>query len=212
VLFDGDQAVGTSGLMRSGLETRPDLMPWLGGLYVEPAFRGHATALVRQVEDAARTVPVSTLWLYTPSADGLYLRLGWQHVGVEQEDGRDVVLMRRDLFQDRLPGRSASAVVQSRPLLIAAARGADCELSERNSSSGKTRLHIGVALSAFGKAIVAPGGRHGRIVLKKSPIDIWGVLWSDCVTPRSLKRQTIFIPIRERIGVRTPSADFFNIG
>jgi GNAT superfamily N-acetyltransferase len=101
VLFDGDRAVGTAGLMRSDLESRPDLTPWLGGLYVEPAFRGrgHATALVRQVEDAARAVPVSTLWLYTLSADGLYLRLGWQHAGVEQEDGRDVVVMRRDLFQ-----------------------------------------------------------------------------------------------------------------
>jgi GNAT superfamily N-acetyltransferase len=56
VLFDGDRAVGTAGLMRSDLESRPDLTPWLGGLFVEPAFRarGHATALVRQVEDFAR--------------------------------------------------------------------------------------------------------------------------------------------------------------
>ncbi len=106
VLFDGDQAVGTAGLMRSDLESRPDLTPWLGGLYVEPAFRGrgHATTLVRQVEDAARAVSVPTLWLYTLSADGLYLRLGWQHAGMEQEHGRNVVLMRRDLFQDRPAG------------------------------------------------------------------------------------------------------------
>ena len=102
VLFESDRAVGTAGLMRSDLESRPDLTPWLGGLYVEPAFRGrgHATALVRKVEDFARAVPASTLWLYTLSADRLYLRLGWQHAGVEQEDGRDVILMRRDLFRD----------------------------------------------------------------------------------------------------------------
>ncbi|PZP39711.1 MAG: N-acetyltransferase [Azospirillum brasilense] len=99
VLFDDDRPVGTAGLMRGDLESRPDLTPWLGGLYVEPAFRsrGHATTLVRQVEDAARAVSVSVLWLYTLSADGLYLRLGWQHAGLEQEDGRDVMLMRRDL-------------------------------------------------------------------------------------------------------------------
>lgn len=99
VLFDDGRPVGTAGLMCSDLESRPDLTPWIGGLYVEPAFRGrgHATALVRQVEDFARAVPVPTLWLYTVSADGLYLRLGWQHVGVEQEDGRDVILMRRNL-------------------------------------------------------------------------------------------------------------------
>src|ERR1700712_1479614 len=57
VLFDGDQPVGTAGLMHSDLESRPDLTPWFGGLYVEPAFRGrgHATALVRCVEGCART-------------------------------------------------------------------------------------------------------------------------------------------------------------
>ena len=85
--------------MRSDLDSRPDLSPWLGGLYVEPAFRGrgHAARLVCEVEEAARAASVSTLWLYTLNAEALYLRLGWQHAGVEQEDGRDVLLMRRDL-------------------------------------------------------------------------------------------------------------------
>jgi GNAT superfamily N-acetyltransferase len=99
VLFDGDRPVGTAGLMRSDLESRPDLTPWLGGLFVEPAFRarGHATALVRHVEDFARAALVPVLWLYTLHAEGLYLRLGWQHAGVEQEAGHDVILMRREL-------------------------------------------------------------------------------------------------------------------
>ncbi len=99
VLFDGDWPVGTAGLLRSDLESRPDLTPWLGGLFVEPAFRGrgHATALVRQVEAFARAAPVPVLWLYTLHAEGLYLRLGWQHAGVEQDAGHDVVLMRREL-------------------------------------------------------------------------------------------------------------------
>lgn len=85
--------------MRSDLETRPDLTPWLGGLYVAPAFRrrGHAAELVRCVEDFARAASVSVLWLYTLHAEGLYSRLGWHHAGVEQEEGHDVTLMRRDL-------------------------------------------------------------------------------------------------------------------
>lgn len=99
VLFDGDKPVGTAGLMHSDLESRPDLTPWLGGLFVEPVFRGrgHATALVRQVEDVARAASVPVLWLYTLKAERLYRRLGWQHAGVEQEAGHDVVLMRREL-------------------------------------------------------------------------------------------------------------------
>jgi GNAT superfamily N-acetyltransferase len=85
--------------MRSDLDSRPDLTSWLGGLFVEPAFRGrgHATALVRHVEDFARAAAVPVLWLYTLHAEGLYLRLGWQRAGVEQEDGHDVILMRRQL-------------------------------------------------------------------------------------------------------------------
>ena len=99
VLFDGDEPAGTAGLMRSDLETRPDLTPWLGGLYVVPALRrrGHAAKLVRCVEDFTRAASVPVLWLYTLDAEGLYSRLGWQHAGVEQEDGHDVMLMRRDL-------------------------------------------------------------------------------------------------------------------
>jgi GNAT superfamily N-acetyltransferase len=99
VLFDGDRPVGTAGLMRSDLKCRPDLTSWLGGLYVEPAFRGrgHATALVRQVEDFARAVLVPVLWLHTRSAERLYLRLGWLYAGLEQDQGHDVILMRREL-------------------------------------------------------------------------------------------------------------------
>jgi GNAT superfamily N-acetyltransferase len=99
VLFYGDRAVGTVGLMRSDLESRLDLTPWLGGLFVEPAYRGrgHATALVRQVEEFARAALVPVLWLYTLHAEGLYLRLGWQYAAVEQADGHDVILMRREL-------------------------------------------------------------------------------------------------------------------
>jgi GNAT superfamily N-acetyltransferase len=99
VLFDGAQAVGTAGLMREDLESRPDLTPWLGGVYVEPAFRGrgHAAALVRRVEDCARAASVAVLWLYTLQADGLYRRLGWQHAGLERENGQVVTLMRREL-------------------------------------------------------------------------------------------------------------------
>ena len=101
VLFDDGQPAGTAGLMRADLETRPDLTPWLGGLFVEPAFRGrgHATALVRQVEAFALAASVPVLWLYTSTAEPLYLRLGWQRVGTEQENGQAVVLMRRILSE-----------------------------------------------------------------------------------------------------------------
>lgn len=99
VLFEADQPVGTAGLVRADLKSRPDLTPWLAGLFVLPAFRGrgHGAALVRHVEAFAHAARVPTIWLYTATAQSLYARLGWQSAAIEQEHGRPVLLMRRDL-------------------------------------------------------------------------------------------------------------------
>jgi GNAT superfamily N-acetyltransferase len=104
VLLDGDTPAGTASLAHDDLDSRPDLTPWLAGVYVPPAFRGrgHAAALVRHVEAAARAAGVGTLWLYTWTAAPLYARLGWVQTGLEHEIKRNhqVVLMRRDLAGD----------------------------------------------------------------------------------------------------------------
>jgi GNAT superfamily N-acetyltransferase len=99
VLLDGDEPVGTAGIAPYDLDTRPDLAPWLVGVFVQPAFRGrgHAAALVRRVEAFAQQASVPVLWLYTATAEQLYARLGWQPVGMEQDGPHAVVLMRRDL-------------------------------------------------------------------------------------------------------------------
>lgn len=99
VLFDGDDPVGTAGIAPYDLDTRPDLAPWLVGVFVQPAFRGrgHAAMLVRRVEAFARAASVPALWLYTATAEPLYARLGWQSVGMEQDGLNKVTLMRRDL-------------------------------------------------------------------------------------------------------------------
>ncbi len=102
VLFDHDRPAGTAGLVRQDLETRPDLTPWLAGLF-QPAFRGrgHATALVRRVEVFAAAASVPVLWLYTSTAEPLYARLGWERVGSERDKGAEVALMKRTLSGGR---------------------------------------------------------------------------------------------------------------
>ncbi len=102
VLFDQDGPVGTASLARQDLAARPDLTPWLTGVFIEPAFRGrgYAAALVRRVEAFAMAATVSTMWLYTWTAEPLYARLGWQRVGLEDNRGREVVLMRRRLSDE----------------------------------------------------------------------------------------------------------------
>jgi GNAT superfamily N-acetyltransferase len=99
VLFEDDRPVGTASLAPDDLPSRPDLTPWLAGVFVLPEHRGrgHASALVRHVEGFARAASVAELWLYTRTAEPLYARLGWERVGLEQDKGREVTLMRRRL-------------------------------------------------------------------------------------------------------------------
>lgn len=99
VLFEDDKPVGTASLSHNDLPSRPDLTPWVAGVFVLPEHRGrgHASALVRHVEGFARAASVAELWLYTLTAEPLYARLGWQRVGLEQSNGHEVALMRRRL-------------------------------------------------------------------------------------------------------------------
>ncbi|MBV9829805.1 MAG: GNAT family N-acetyltransferase [Alphaproteobacteria bacterium] len=73
VMLADDEPVGMASLVERDLEDRPDLTPWLAGVYVIPEARGrgHATRLIYAVEDLANDEGIATLWLYTASARGL---------------------------------------------------------------------------------------------------------------------------------------------
>ncbi len=102
VLFEQNRPVGTASLAAQDLASRPDLTPWLAGVFVHPAFRrrGYATALVRRAEEFAMAASLPALWLYTWTAEPLYARLGWHRVGLEQNRGSEVVLMKRSLADE----------------------------------------------------------------------------------------------------------------
>lgn len=63
------------------LAVHPELVNWLGSVFVAPEFRGQgiATALCRHAVDVARSLGISTLHLQTADlSGGLYARLGFQ--------------------------------------------------------------------------------------------------------------------------------------
>ena len=99
MLADGEP-IGMASLVERDLEERPDLMPWFAGVFVLPEARGqgHATRLIAAAEDMARAAAISTLWLYTLSAEGLYARLGWVSAEEGYRGERKYVLMRRELI------------------------------------------------------------------------------------------------------------------
>lgn len=99
VLIDGGAPVATASLAHDDLHERPDLTPWLAGVYVVPEARGrgHARTVIGAVIDACRAAAIPTLWLYTNSAEGLYARLGWEVADTVVRTGKPAVtLMRRD--------------------------------------------------------------------------------------------------------------------
>jgi GNAT superfamily N-acetyltransferase len=100
VLLIDDQPVGTASLVAHDLDERPDLTPWLAGVFVIPEARrrGHVNHLIQAVEAVCRSAGVGTVWLHTADAERVYARAGWDTVETIQREGRrPVTLMRHDL-------------------------------------------------------------------------------------------------------------------
>ena len=99
VLLQGETPVGTASIVEHDLDLRPDLAPWLASLVVDrPARgRGHSRTLVTFIEDFARDNGVEMLWLFTWSAEGLYVKLGWRAAERLNRNGREIVVMSKDL-------------------------------------------------------------------------------------------------------------------
>ena len=86
-LDEEDRIAGTASLIFDDLEGDPR-NPWLASVFVPPEHRKKsiASALVRTVEDAARRLGYTRLYLFTSSAPTLYAGLGWR--ALEQRDYR----------------------------------------------------------------------------------------------------------------------------
>lgn len=99
ILIVNGQPVGTASLAADDLDERPDLTPWLAGVFVIPEVRGrgYATTLIAAVERACRTASILTAWLYTNTAESLYKHAGWQVAEIVEREGKHpVTLMRRE--------------------------------------------------------------------------------------------------------------------
>jgi predicted N-acetyltransferase YhbS len=98
VAFLDGSPIGSVALVENDMDTREDLTPWLGGLYVTPAFRGRGVGgqLIQTCQSAAAALGYRTLYLHTVVPD-FYARSGWAVVSKERYKGSGVVVMVRDL-------------------------------------------------------------------------------------------------------------------
>lgn len=99
VLLDSGKPIGMVALCDDDLDDRPDLNPWLGGLYVTPEHRGkgHARRLIAKLEAFAGQAAIRRLSLYSASAVNLYRSAGWTTVETFNCDGAVLHIMQKSL-------------------------------------------------------------------------------------------------------------------
>lgn len=99
VLLEEDQPIGMVAICLDDLDGRPELNPWLAGLYVAPAHRGkgHALRLVAELETLARKSKIERLTLYTANAHRLYEKAGWMTTETFEKNGKEFQIMRKEL-------------------------------------------------------------------------------------------------------------------
>ncbi len=87
--------VGTASIQPEDMSTRPDLSPWLAAVYVAPDYRnkGIGAQLVKGIENAARSLGIRKLYLFTPDQEKFYARLGWSLMETTNYRDQQVVIM-----------------------------------------------------------------------------------------------------------------------
>jgi N-acetylglutamate synthase-like GNAT family acetyltransferase len=82
-------------LIHREMDTHPQFTPWLAGVFVALAHRrcGVGSALAKHVVREAAVRGYSTVYLFTPSAQDFFSRLGWSIVEHTRYRGTDVTIM-----------------------------------------------------------------------------------------------------------------------
>ena len=106
VALEDGAILGSAMLVAQDMDTRPDLTPWLAGVYVVAGKRrsGVGSALVRRVEAEAAALGVERLYLWTPDMMPFYAQLGWTLDETCEYLGMKVAIMSRRLGPERAEG------------------------------------------------------------------------------------------------------------
>jgi predicted N-acetyltransferase YhbS len=102
VALSGAKLCGSAMLVANDMDTRPDLSPWLAGVYVKVEHRskGIGSALVTRIVTEAAALGVPRLYLCTNRLETLYGRLGWSTVERTSYKGITVTIMTFDLLSN----------------------------------------------------------------------------------------------------------------
>jgi GNAT superfamily N-acetyltransferase len=79
VALEQGALLGSAMLVANDMDTRPELTPWLAGVYVIVSHRrrGVGSKLSERIGSEARTLGARNLYLYTPTREAFYAKRGW---------------------------------------------------------------------------------------------------------------------------------------
>lgn len=99
VMLENELPVAMSALCLDDLEGRPELNPWLAGVYVDRPHRGrgHGARMIAELESLARREGIPRLTLYTSHAAGFYMKSGWATIETFENTGRTYSIMQKGL-------------------------------------------------------------------------------------------------------------------
>lgn len=88
--------VGSAGIMATTL-THQHLTPWLSSVYVPPEQRGRGIASMLSLRACAEAAQLGyeKIYLFTPSSESLYSRLGWKTFDTVSHNGVQLAIMSR---------------------------------------------------------------------------------------------------------------------
>jgi N-acetylglutamate synthase-like GNAT family acetyltransferase len=80
IAVENNKFLGTASLVGNDMSTRPELTPWLAGVFVDPIFRnnGVGAELVKTVVAEAEIIGIKKFYLWTANKMNYYSNLGWQ--------------------------------------------------------------------------------------------------------------------------------------
>lgn len=87
--------IGSAALIASDMDSHKELSPWLASVFVSPLHRrkGIGSLLVKYVMGFAKENGIYELYLFTPSEEQFYQRLGWDRWAKETYRGSSVTIM-----------------------------------------------------------------------------------------------------------------------
>ncbi|MBO9097314.1 MULTISPECIES: GNAT family N-acetyltransferase [unclassified Rhizobium] len=99
VMLEDEVPVAMSAICLDDLEGRPELNPWLAGVYVDTPHRGkgYGARMIAELEALASREGIARLSLYTPNSASFYAKYGWTMVETFEKSGKAYSIMQKHL-------------------------------------------------------------------------------------------------------------------